>query len=212
MHDYEKITINPEKTLQALARQEQEQYRKLRKLKAQQSEVSAGRRSGMPWGIKRPAMSSEYLNDDSFFDEDQDEEERFVGQMKNTKPTMRSRGPHQDEAEEEDQDAAEDDDGFIVNDDEEGEGESLGSEDTEGEEEDEEGGGEQSEAEEEVSGAKQAKKDTKVKSKPVKKTIRQAEPDGDMAMEEEEEEEDVQFMAQQRKKPRRAFEDDEDDL
>lgn len=70
VHDYEKLQMNPEKALQLMAKKEEEQMRKERKLRAQQHEVNAGRRL-MSSYIKRPSMTADYLDD---YDDEEDDD------------------------------------------------------------------------------------------------------------------------------------------
>ena len=71
MYDYEKIKENPLKTLNDLARKEEEQNRRDLKLRQQADYRTGSSRSyagSTAGGSKRPSMSADYLNDESQFE------------------------------------------------------------------------------------------------------------------------------------------------
>eukprot|EP01034_Spumella_vulgaris_P023969 gene23969-30255_t len=105
IRDYEKITENPEKTLHDLARKEDDQNRRDKKLR-QQAEYRMGgattdssRYSSGGNGSRRPSMSADYLNDDSQF------EGENLAQLKKAAKTATpsSRSRYQDEVEDDEE-------------------------------------------------------------------------------------------------------------
>ncbi len=71
MYDYEKIKENPLKTLNDLARKEEEQNRRDLKLRQQADYRTGSTRSfagSAAGGSKRPSMSADYLNDETQFE------------------------------------------------------------------------------------------------------------------------------------------------
>eukprot|EP01039_Chlorochromonas_danica_P009122 gene9121-10071_t len=219
VHDYEKLQMNPEKALQLMAKKEEEQMRKERKLRAQQNEVNAGRRL-MSSYIKRPSMTADYLDD---YDEEEDDDvgRRYDSPVKRRAPPAKkakrkkpTRDDEEDLEDEEEEEEADDDEideemrDFIADDDEE-EGESLGSHDTDDdeeedvmeEEEEEEGG---SDGEEVVKKKKDKKKRKAPKEKKSKSRSFTAEED------DVDEENDVPMV--RAKKAKSIFVDSDEDL
>jgi hypothetical protein len=191
IRDYETIVENPEKTLQKLIKQEEDEMRKLRR----QREQNTDHRSFMINTTRNgPSMTAAYLNDDSQYDgdnlddlksqrkpsssydarkrrNDEDEEEEEDEEVDNGKGRF-SPEPSDDEgeslgaADSFSEDEEEDDDSIIVADDEdeEEEGEGEGNDEESGEEAAKEG-----DEEEEEKPARKEKNEKKMRKKAARK-------------------------------------------
>lgn len=90
--DYEQITERPEKTLANLARIEEEQMRKERKLKERQGLYNTGNTiTGNARSFRRPAMSADYLAAGGYDDDEGDVEEQAFERLDRERAAQKPR-------------------------------------------------------------------------------------------------------------------------